>query len=72
MTKELFLKKLGANVSRLREKSGITQSELALRCDKDRQSIHRVEKGKINPSIFFLYQLAQELDVSLREICDVD
>ena len=50
MTKEVFLKKLGSNIARLREKAGLSQTELALRCDKDRQSLNRIEKGRTNPS----------------------
>jgi putative transcriptional regulator len=68
MNKSLFLKKLGDNISRIRLEKGLSQSELALRCDKDRQSLNRLEKGKINPSIFYLLEIATELDVELREL----
>jgi putative transcriptional regulator len=68
MNKSLFLKKLGDNISRIRQEKGLSQSELALRCDKDRQSLNRLEKGKINPSIFYLLEIATELDVELREL----
>ncbi|MGF2413519.1 MAG: helix-turn-helix domain-containing protein, partial [Ferruginibacter sp.] len=67
MTKEVFQKKLGKNISRLREKAGLSQTELALRCDKDRQSLNRLEKGRINPSAYYLSQLAEELDIPLKE-----
>jgi putative transcriptional regulator len=68
MNKSLFLKQLGDNISRIRQEKGLSQSELALRCDKDRQSLNRLEKGKINPSIFYLLEIATELDVELREL----
>ncbi|MBY0477903.1 MAG: helix-turn-helix domain-containing protein [Chitinophagaceae bacterium] len=68
MNKSLFLKKLGANITRLREEKGFSQSELALRCDKDRQSLNRLEKGKINPSIFYLLEIATELNVELKDL----
>jgi transcriptional regulator with XRE-family HTH domain len=72
MRKDLFLKKLGANVARLREEAGLSQTELALRCDKDRQSLNRLEKGRINPSVFYLKELAAELDIPLKDLVDFD
>ena len=72
MTKEIFLKKLGKNVARLREEVGLTQTELALRCDKDRQSLNRLEKGRINPSAFYLSQLAEELKVPVKDLLDFE
>lgn len=70
MTKELFLKKLGKRISLLRKEAGISQTELALRCDKDRQSLNRVEKGKINPSAYYLSEIAAELKVNLKDLFD--
>jgi putative transcriptional regulator len=72
MTKETFLKKLGKNIARLREEAGLSQTELALRCDKDRQSLNRLEKGRINPSIFYLLQISAELKISLKELLDFE
>lgn len=72
MTKEAFLKKLGKNVARLREDAGISQTELALRCDKDRQSLNRLEKGRINPSAYYLSQIADELKVPLKSLLDFE
>ncbi len=68
MVKDAFLKKLGKNITRLREEAGLTQLELALRCDKDKQSLNRVEKGRVNPSAFYLYQIARELNVPVKEL----
>jgi putative transcriptional regulator len=72
MTKDIFLKKLGRNVARLREKAGISQTELALRCDKDRQSLNRLEKGRINPSAYYLLQIAEELKVPTKDLLDFE
>ena len=72
MTKDIFLKKLGKNVARLREEAGLSQAELALRCDKDRQNLNRLEKGRINPSVFFLLQLAEELKIPVKDFLDFE
>ena len=68
MTKEIYHKKLGKNITRLRELNGMSQTELALRCDKDRQSLNRLEKGRINPSIYYLLKIATELKVPVKEL----
>lgn len=70
MTKEALLKKLGNNISRLREEANLTQTELANRCDKDRQNLNRLEKGRINPSVFYLSEIAAELKIPLKELLD--
>ena len=72
MNKETFLKKLGKNIARLREDAGLSQTELALRCDKDRQSLNRLEKGRINPSIYYLSQIAEELKTPVKSLLDFE
>jgi transcriptional regulator with XRE-family HTH domain len=72
MTKEALLKKLGKKVVSLREKQGISSSELARLCGKDRQNIHKFENGEFNPSIYYLSEIATALKISLSEITDVD
>lgn len=72
MIKEAFLKKLGRNIARLREEAGLSQTELALRCDKDRQSLNRLEKGRINPSVFYLSQIADELKTHVKNLLDFE
>ncbi len=46
----------------------VTQEELAHVIDKDQQSIQRLEAGKINPSFFYLQQIAKGLGMPLSEI----
>jgi transcriptional regulator with XRE-family HTH domain len=70
--KDAFLKKLGKNIAQLREKAGLSQTELALRSDKDRQSLNRLEKGRINPSAYYLSEIAAELKVPLKDLLDFE
>lgn len=69
--KAAFLTSLGSRIAYLREQKGLSQTQLALECDKDRQSINRLEKGNVNPSSFYLWQIAQALEVSLAELFDI-
>jgi transcriptional regulator with XRE-family HTH domain len=68
--KEKFLTQLGARIAKLREERGISQSELAHAIGKDQQSIQRIEKGRINPSAFYLHELAQGLNVDMSDFFD--
>lgn len=72
MQKDVFLKKLGKNVTRLREKAGLSQAELALKCDKDKQSLNRLEKGRINPSAYYLVEIAKELEIPVKELLNFE
>jgi putative transcriptional regulator len=70
--KELYLKKLGIHIAQLRHTKGISQAELARSCDKDPQSLNRLEKGRINPTIFYLKEIANELGISVKELLDFE
>ena len=71
MQKEVFLKRLGEHIVQLRKAKGISQSELSRLCFKERQSIERVENGKTNPTIYYLNELAEALDIPLSELVDL-
>ena len=68
MRKEVFLIELGKNIVRLRLLKGFSQSDLARACFKDRQSIDRLEHGKINPSAYYLKEIADGLEIETKEL----
>ena len=68
--KEEFQKKLGRHIVSLREKQGLSQAELARKCEKDRQSLERIENGKTNPTAFYLSEIANALGISLKDLFD--
>ena len=72
MSIESFQKKLGKQIAAIRKKTGISQTELALRIDKDRQWMNYIEKGHGNPTIKTLYLIASELNISLKELLDFE
>ncbi|MCG6189112.1 helix-turn-helix domain-containing protein [Maribellus maritimus] len=71
MEKEDFLKKIGKNIVRLREKKGLRQIDLAIELDIDDSSLRRIESGRTNPTILTLKKIADVLEVNLSEIVDV-
>lgn len=67
MEKEDFLIKFGKRLVELRKRKGWTQSELARNAAKSRQSIERIEKGRVNPSAYYIFELAEALGIEEGE-----
>ncbi|MDP1747764.1 MAG: helix-turn-helix transcriptional regulator [Bacteroidota bacterium] len=63
---------MGDRIRKIRKEKGITQVELANSIGKDQQSVQRLEAGNINPSFYYLYEVANGLNVSLNELLDFD
>ncbi len=55
---------VGRNVARLRRACGLTQEQLAERSGFSQQYISDLERGRRNPTIVSLYELAQALGTS--------
>ncbi len=68
MNKEELQKKVGQRIVQLRTQKNWSQADLARACNKDRQSIERIENGKVAPSLYSLYEISQALEVSLAKI----
>ena len=68
MTKDALKKKIGKRIVELRTQKGWSQSDLARASDKDRQSIEKLENGKVNPTLYTLFEISKVLKVSLSEL----
>lgn len=68
MEKEVLLKKLGSRIRELRNLKKMSQAELANTVGKDQQSIQRLEAGNINPSFYYLTEIASGLEIHIEEI----
>lgn len=71
MKKTDLNKKIGQRIIDLRIKKDWTQSDLARACGKDRQAIEKLENGKVNPTLYTLYEISKALEVSLISLVDV-
>jgi len=66
---DAFLLKVGQKIRECRLKKGLTQTELAFKCnDIDYSQINRVELGKVNFSISFLNLVADALEINPEEL----
>ena len=55
-----------------REKTGITQEQLAKKVGVARQTILFMEKGKYNPSLRLAYQISRELNTKIDDLFSFD
>ncbi len=61
-------KLVGRNFARLRREKGLTQEDVEARSGFSQQYLSGLERGKRNPSIVTLYEIAQALGVSHVEL----
>ena len=59
------LRNIGINIKSERLRRGISQEELAEKCDISRNSVSLIETGKINPTIIRVIDIADALGISI-------
>jgi hypothetical protein len=60
---------IGKKVRYFRLKQGLTQTDLAFKCnDKDYSQINRLELGKINFSVSYLKLIANALNINIKDL----
>ena len=55
-------------IADIRKDKGLTQIELAVRCNISQQSISKIEKGVITPSLAVALQLSQVLNCKVEDL----
>ena len=65
-------KLVGRNFARLRREKGLTPEDVEARSGFSQQYLSGLERGKRNPSIVTLYEIAQALGVSHVELVTPD
>jgi transcriptional regulator with XRE-family HTH domain len=55
---------VGSNAARIRKEKGLTQEQLSERCGLSQQYLSKLERGRRNPTIVTLYEIANALGVS--------
>ena len=63
---------VGRNTKKIRLAKGLTQEELAERSGFSQQYISGLERGRRNPTVVSLYELAQALGVNYLELLQPD
>ncbi|WP_114391291.1 helix-turn-helix domain-containing protein [Notoacmeibacter marinus] len=65
-------KLVGRNFARLRREKGLTQEQVEERSGFSQQYLSSLERGRRNPTVITLYELAQALDVGHIELVKTD
>lgn len=65
-------KLVGRNVRRLRQLAGMTQEDLAAKSGFGQQYISDLERGRRNPTILSLYEIAQALGSTPTALIEPD
>ena len=71
LSEEDFSKLVGQRIIYYRKQKGITQAELARRCNKARQALERLENGRVNPKIYTIYEIAKALNIHPKRLLDL-
>ena len=62
------LKLIGERIRKSRMKNEISQETLANECEIDYSQLNRMELGKVNFSISYLYRIAKALNVDPKDL----
>ncbi|QPC86405.1 helix-turn-helix domain-containing protein [Mesorhizobium sp. NBSH29] len=65
-------KLVGRNFSRLRREKGLTQEQVEERSGFSQQYLSSLERGRRNPTVITLFELAQALDVGHVQLVEPD
>jgi transcriptional regulator with XRE-family HTH domain len=65
-------KLVGRNFARLRREKGLTQEEVEVRSGFSQQYLSSLERGRRNPTVITIYELAQALGVDHVELIRPD
>lgn len=66
------LEKIGKRIRELREAQGLSQDELAARCNVDRAKISRMENATANHYITTLIEVASGLNIPVKKLLDIE
>lgn len=72
MVEEVFLKKIGERIRKLRLEDGLSQEKLAFQSNLDRTYIGSVERGERNIAIINLNKIAKALNISVSKLLEIE
>lgn len=59
---------VGKQIQKLRESKGLSQQDLAAKCNFEKSNMSRLETGRVNPTLSTLEKVAKALDVPIAEL----
>ena len=68
MKKDVFLKKLGKHIAKIRKNRGFSQDRLYIEAELARRTIDRLETGQVDPRITTLFKISVTLQVPFPDL----
>lgn len=68
---QLFIK-IGDKIKEIRFEKGISQQDLAAKCNFEKANMSRIEAGRTNLTIKNAYKISLALGVRLKDLLDVE
>ena len=62
---------IGQKIRNVRELLGMSQQDLAAKCNFEKSNLSRIEAGRTNLTIKTLYKISIALNVSIKDLIDV-
>jgi len=63
---------IGDKIRKNRELQGISQQDLAARCNFEKSNLSRIEAGRTNLTLKTLYKISKELQTTIKDLVDVE
>lgn len=63
---------VGKKIKECRERIGISQQELADRCNFEKSNMSRIEAGRTNPTLKSLFLISKALDIPLKNLFELE
>ncbi len=68
---QLYIK-VGDKIKETRTLLGISQQELADKCDFEKSNMSRIESGRCNLTLKTLFKISNALEVKLKDLVDIE
>ena len=72
MTKKEYLRKLGAQIRKVREQKGYSQDRVHLEGDLSRATMSRIESGLVDAQAYTLKRIADTINVPVKKFFEFD
>jgi len=59
---------IGNNIKKYRKLAGLTQSQLAQKCNKSLGTINKIENNKRNPSFDLVFKITEVLNIKMEQL----
>lgn len=59
---------VGKQIQKIRELKGLSQQDLAAKCNFEKSNMSRLEAGKVNPTLSTLEKVASALEINIIEL----